>query len=866
MKTAEIRQKFLTYFESHGHSIQQSASLVPHNDNTLLFVNAGMVPFKDFFTGAAKKPFDRAVSCQRCVRAGGKHNDLDNVGYTARHHTFFEMLGNFSFGDYFKSEAIRFCWDFLTVELGLPKEKLWVSVFEDDDEAVDIWVNEIGFPIDRISRCGAKDNFWQMGDTGPCGPCSEVFYDHGDHIEGGPPGTPEEDGDRFIEIWNLVFMQFDRQIDGTLVPLKSTGVDTGMGLERLAAVIQHENNNYDIDSFKELTSAVVALTPKAEKVKQSHASVRVIADHIRSTAFMVVDGIMPSNEGRGYVLRRIIRRAIRHGHKLGISETFFYKLVSVLSDQNQKAYPELLSSKELVEQALQKEEERFIQTLDTGMGILESAIEAISGDEISGDIAFKLYDTYGFPVDLTADVARERGLKIDMAGFDSQMNQQRDRARNAGDFDSKKLNVVIEDSTEFLGYEHSENTAIVKAIIKESQSINELNQGEQAILILDKSSFYGESGGQCGDHGILSNKNCLFNVTDTQKQASNAYEHYGTLDSGSIKLGDKVDVAIDTDRRKKIMRNHSATHLLHEALRQVLGDQVKQKGSLVESDKLRFDFSQDEPILQPDLDQVEAIVNEQILGNTEVNTELTDIKTAKKRGAMALFGEKYGEEVRVLSMGDDDFSVELCGGTHVQRLGDIGRFKITSESGIASGVRRIEAVTGLEAYQLDKNNEENINMIAHLTKSNSTAVIDKVKQLINNQKSLEKQVATFQKQLASDQSDTLITNAIDVNGLKLLATEVSGVSSKDLRELADKLKDKLVSAIVVLAVVSNNKVSLVSAVTKNLTNKYQAGNILNHVASQIGGKGGGRADMAQGGGTDVEKLAQALESVKELIE
>ncbi|MDA9031031.1 alanine--tRNA ligase [Candidatus Pseudothioglobus singularis] len=866
MKTAEIRQKFLTYFESHGHSIQQSASLVPHNDNTLLFVNAGMVPFKDFFTGAAKKPFDRAVSCQRCVRAGGKHNDLDNVGYTARHHTFFEMLGNFSFGDYFKSEAIRFCWDFLTVELGLPKEKLWVSVFEDDDEAADIWVNEIGFPINRISRCGAKDNFWQMGDTGPCGPCSEVFYDHGDHIEGGPPGTPEEDGDRFIEIWNLVFMQFDRQVDGTLVPLKSTGVDTGMGLERLAAVIQHENNNYDIDSFKELTSAVVALTPKAEKVKQSHASVRVIADHIRSTAFMIVDGILPSNEGRGYVLRRIIRRAIRHGHKLGISETFFYKLVSVLSNQNQKAYPELLSSKELVEQALQKEEERFIQTLDTGMGILESAIEAISGDEISGDIAFKLYDTYGFPVDLTADVARERGLTIDMAGFDSQMNQQRDRARNAGDFDSKKSNVVIEGSTEFLGYEHSENTAIVKAIIKESQSINELNQGEQAILILDKSSFYGESGGQCGDHGILSNKDCLFNVTDTQKQASNAYEHYGTLDSGSIKLGDKVDVAIDTDRRKKIMRNHSATHLLHEALRQVLGDQVKQKGSLVESDKLRFDFSQDEPILQSDLDQVEAIVNEQILGNTEVNTELTDIKTAKKRGAMALFGEKYGEEVRVLSMGDDDFSVELCGGTHVQRLGDIGRFKITSESGIASGIRRIEAVTGFDAYQLDKNNEENINTITHLTKSNSTAVIDKVKQLITNQKSLEKQIAIFQKQLASDQSDTLITNAIEVNGVKLLVTEVSGVSSKDLRGLADKLKDKLVSAIVVLAAVSNDKVSLVSAVTKNLTNKYQAGSILNHVTSQIGGKGGGRADMAQGGGTDVEKLAQALESVKDLIE
>ena len=865
MKTAEIRQKFLTYFESHGHSIQQSAPLVPHNDNTLLFVNAGMVPFKDFFTGAAKTPFNRAVSCQRCVRAGGKHNDLDNVGYTARHHTFFEMLGNFSFGDYFKSEAIRFCWDFLTVELGLPKDKLWVSVFEDDDEAADIWVNEIGFPLERISRCGAKDNFWQMGDTGPCGPCSEVFYDHGDHIEGGPPGTPEEDGDRFIEIWNLVFMQFDRQQDGTLVPLKSTGVDTGMGLERLAAVIQHENNNYDIDSFKELTNAVVDLIPKEKGIESTHASVRVIADHIRSTAFMIVDGISPSNEGRGYVLRRIIRRAIRHGHKLGISEIFFYKLVSVLSSQNKLAYPELISNQAQVEQTLKKEEERFIQTLDTGMSILESAIKDISGNEISGEVAFKLYDTYGFPVDLTADVARERGLTIDMVGFDSEMSIQKERARKAGDFESKKSSVVIENPTEFLGYDHFDNNATITAIIKNNESINELSEGQEAIVILDQSSFYGESGGQVGDQGTLSNKVTQFKVLDTQKQASSAFEHFGILDSGSLKVGDKVNAIIDIDRRKKIMGNHSATHLLHESLRLILGDKINQKGSLVEPDKLRFDFSHDEAVSKSNLDQVEALVNKQILGNSEVITEETDIESAKKKGAMALFGEKYGENVRVLSMGDDNFSVELCGGTHVDRLGDIGRFKIISESGIASGVRRIEAVTGLEAYKLDKINEDNLDMIASLTKSNSVNLLEKIKQLISNQKSLEKQIANFQKQLASDQSGDLISKAEKINGVKILASEVSGVSAKDLRGIADKLKDKLGTAVVVLAVVSDNKVSLISAVTKNLTDKYQAGTILNHVASQIGGKGGGRADMAQGGGTEPEKLTDALSSVKDLI-
>ena len=865
MKTAEIRHKFLSYFESHGHSIQQSASLVPHNDKTLLFVNSGMVPFKDIFIGATKNSFDRAVSCQRCVRAGGKHNDLDNVGYTARHHTFFEMLGNFSFGDYFKSEAIRFCWDFLTVELGLPKEKLWVSVFEDDDEAAAIWVNEIGFPVDRISRCGAKDNFWQMGDTGPCGPCSEIFYDHGEHIAGGPPGTPEEDGDRFIEIWNLVFMQFERQQDGTLVPLKSTGVDTGMGLERLAAVLQHENNIYDIDIFKELTNEIVKLIPKTEAIKDSNASVRVIADHIRSTAFMIVDGITPSNEGRGYVLRRIIRRAIRHGHKIGIKEIFFYQLVSVLAQQNDKAYPELISNQSHVEQVLKKEEERFIQTLDIGMRILEEAINELTNTEISGETAFKLYDTYGFPVDLTADVARERGLTIDMKGFEAEMKNQKDRARKAGDFDSKKSTVSIDDATEFLGYELFDNVATIKTIIRNDKSVSSVHKGEEAIIVLDKSSFYGESGGQSGDHGSISKNDSIFEVVDTQRQASNAFEHYGVQSNGSLKVGDKVEAKIDQQRRKKIMNNHSATHLLHEALRQILGDQVQQKGSLVESEKLRFDFSYDEVVSRSDLDKVESIVNAQILGNSLVTTEETDIESAKKKGAMALFGEKYGDTVRVLSMGDDNFSVELCGGTHVERLGDIGRFKIISESGIAAGIRRIEAMTGIDAYQLDKKNEESLNLIANLTKSNSSQTAEKVKQLISNQKHLEKQIATFQKQLASDQGDALTSKAIDVNGIKVLATEVSDVAAKDLKDLADKLKDKLGSAVVILAAVSDKKVSLVVAVTKDLIGQYQAGNILNHVATQIGGKGGGRSDMAQGGGTEPDKLPEALNSVKDLF-
>ena len=865
MKAAEIRQKFLSYFESNGHTIEASASLVPHNDKTLLFVNAGMVPFKDVFIGAVKRDDKRAVSCQRCVRAGGKHNDLENVGYTARHHTFFEMLGNFSFGDYFKTEAIGFAWEFLTEELKLPKEKLWVSVFEDDDEAVDIWVNEIGFPADRISRCGAKDNFWQMGDTGPCGPCSEIFYDHGDHIQGGPPGTPEEDGDRFIEIWNLVFMQFDRQQDGTLVPLEAPGIDTGMGLERLAAVLQHENNNYDIDSFKEITAEIVALTPKENNITDDNASVRVIADHIRSTAFMIVDGILPANEGRGYVLRRIIRRAIRHGHTLGIKDVFFYKLASVLADQYKVACPEMAENLANVEKALEKEEGRFIQTLDLGMGILEAAISELKGKEIDGETAFKLYDTYGFPVDLTADVARERGLTIDMAGFDKAMEAQKTRARQAGDFDAKATSVTIEEATDFLGYALYENSANIAAIIKDGVKVDSIDEGDEVIIILNQSSFYGESGGQVGDSGVLVASSAEFRVTDTQKQASSAFEHYGTLACGTMSVGDVVEAKVDIERRKKIMSNHSATHLMHEALRQILGDGVQQKGSLVESDKLRFDFSHDEVITREDLNKVEAIVNRQILGNAQVETEETDIETAKKKGAMALFGEKYGDSVRVLSMGDDNFSVELCGGTHVERLGDIGRFKILSESGIAAGIRRIEAATGFDAYQLDKKAESSLNQIAKLIKSNSAQAVDKVTQLIKNQKVLEKQIASFQKQLASSQGDELTDQAKEVNGVKLLATEVTGVGAKDLRDLADKLKDKLGSAVIVLAVVDGDKVALVAGVTKDLTDKYQAGKILNHVAMQVGGKGGGRPDLAQGGGTDPSALKTALASVADLI-
>lgn len=865
MKTAQIRQKFLDFYASKGHTIEPSASIIPHNDKTLLFVNAGMVAFKDVFSGVEKRPYTRAASCQRCIRAGGKHNDLENVGYTARHHTFFEMLGNFSFGDYFKREAIQYAWEFLTVEIRLPKEKLWVSVFEDDDEAENIWVNEIGFPKNRISRCGAKDNFWQMGDAGPCGPSSEIFYDHGETVAGGPPGHADEDGDRYIEIWNLVFTQYDKQEDGYLKPLDAPCVDTGMGLERLAAVLQHKNNNYDTDGFKPLTKAVVELTPKDGAIKRSNASVRVIADHIRSTVFMIVDGVIPSNEGCGYVLRRIIRRAIRHGHKIGINKIFFYRLAPVLVLELKGVYPELKKALANVEKVLKCEEQRFTQTLDQGMDILTHTIEQLKGSEIDGKTIFKLYDTYGFPADLTADVAREHDLTIDMTGFEVEMTKQRDRTRQAGDFKATQRGVEINEETEFLGYEQLKNSSTVQAIVQAGSAVDSIDAGGQAIVILVSSSFYAESGGQVGDSGTLENSEVTFKVNNTQKQKSGAFEHHGVLDKGTLKVGDVVEANVDKISRKRITSNHSATHLLHAALRVILDETVTQKGSLVDSEKLRFDFSYDKIIAKSDIEKIESMVNRKILGNTKVHTDVTDIDTAKKKGAIALFGEKYGDSVRVLTMGKDNFSVELCGGTHVNQLGDIGLFRITSESGVAAGVRRIEAVTGYDAYQFDNQTQDSLSQIAQMIKSNNAQAVEKVAQLITQQKELEKKIALMQKQLANNQGDDLVSQAQEINGIKLLSSIVEGVNGKDLRDIADKIKDKLGSAVVVIATVNDGKIALVAGVTKDLTDKYQAGKIINHVATQVGGKGGGRADMAQGGGTQPEGLAIALNSVKDLI-
>jgi len=864
MKTAEIRKKFLDYFAKQGHAIEPSSSLVPHNDKTLLFTNSGMVPFKDVFSGAEKRPYTRAASCQRCVRAGGKHNDLENVGYTARHHTFFEMLGNFSFGDYFKKEAIRFAWEFLTKEIKLPPEKLWVSVFEDDDEAEDIWVNEIGFPKNRISRCGAKDNFWQMGDTGPCGPCSEIFYDHGESIPGGPPGHADEDGDRYIEIWNLVFTQFDKQDDGYLKPLDAPCVDTGMGLERLAAVLQHVNNNYDTDGFQELTKEIVKLSASELNIDQTDSSVRVIADHIRSTAFMIADGVLPSNEGRGYVLRRIIRRAIRHGHQIGVNKIFFYRLAPILATQMNEIYPELKKNLANVEKVLKREEDRFLETLDQGMNILEESISKLTSSVIDGKTVFKLYDTFGFPVDLTADVAREKGLSLDMEGFDLEMEKQRHRARSSGDFVTQKI-LSIDLESKFVGYDQLESNSSITAIIKNGSQVQELTEGDDAVIFITNTPFYGESGGQIGDSGQLIFNNGIFEVVDTQKQVSGAYEHHGRVISGSINIDDIANAKVDASKRKKIARNHSATHLLHAALRKVLGETVSQKGSLVDADRLRFDFSHDEPLSTDEIDEIESMVNRKILGNTEVHSQVTDLDHAMKLGAMALFGEKYGETVRVLTMGKGDFSVELCGGTHVDRLGDIGLFKITNETGIASGVRRIEAITGFTAYQFEKNKENQITQISNLVKSEPSKVVDKVLQILDQQKKFEKQISTFQKQLAGNHSDDLLNKVKEINGIKLLSEKIEGVETKDLRDILDKMKDKLSKAVVILALVKDKKISLVSGVTKNLTDQYHAGEILKHVANQIDGKGGGRPDMAQGGGNNISNLDKALKSVEQLI-
>ena len=867
--SAELRRAFLDFFKEKGHEVVASSSLVPGNDPTLLFTNAGMVQFKETFLGLEKRPYVRAASSQRCVRAGGKHNDLENVGYTARHHTFFEMLGNFSFGDYFKRDAIHHAWDFLTGTLGLPPEKLWVTVYQEDDEAADIWLKEVGVDDKRFTRIGDKpgkgkydsDNFWSMGDTGPCGPCSEIFYDHGEEIWGGPPGTPEEDGDRYIEIWNLVFMQYNRDESGTMNPLPKPSVDTGMGLERLAAVMQSVHNNYEIDLFDKLVKAAAAI---AEMDDLTNASLRVIADHIRSCAFLVVDGVLPSNEGRGYVLRRIIRRAIRHGYKLGIQEVFFHQLVGPLCEEMGEAYPELTKARGQVERVLKVEEERFAETLDQGMKILEGKLaELPDGGTIPGEFAFTLYDTYGFPVDLTADVARERGLKVDQAGFETEMEGQRERARAAsqfaGGFDGK---LDVEGSTEFSGYETLHDEGVVTALFREGAAVERLEAGEEGVVVLDRTPFYGESGGQVGDHGLLEADGAEFAVSDTQKQ-SGVHLHIGKLSGGALSVDAKVRSQVNGVSRQSIRLNHSATHLLHAALRKVLGEHVAQKGSLCDAERLRFDFSHFEAVTAEQLETVERMVNEQIRINLEVETGVMSYDEAVEAGAMALFGEKYGDKVRVLSMGD--FSVELCGGTHAARTGDIGLFKITSEGGVAAGVRRIEAVTGEGALAQVEAAEGALDRIAAAVKGDRTNVEEKVRQMAERSRALEKELEALKGKLAASQGDELADSAVDVNGVKVLAARLDGMDVKGLRETLDKVKDKLGSAAVVLASVEEGKVRLVAGVTKAETALVKAGDLVNSVAVQVGGKGGGRPDMAQAGGSDPSKLDEALAAVPEWV-
>ena len=870
--SAQLRQAFLDFFNKQGHEIVSSSSLVPGNDPTLLFTNAGMVQFKDVFLGQDKRNYVRATSSQRCVRAGGKHNDLENVGYTARHHTFFEMLGNFSFGDYFKRDAINYAWTFLTEVLQLPKEKLWVTVYESDDEAADIWLNEIGIDKNCFTRIGDKkggkkyesDNFWSMGDTGPCGPCTEIFYDHGENIAGGPPGTPEEDGDRYIEIWNLVFMQYDRDKAGKLNPLPKPSVDTGMGLERLAAIMQGGHSNYDIDLFQNLIKAVAKETNSSKDIDNN--SLKVIADHIRSCAFLIVDGVMPSNEGRGYVLRRIIRRAIRHGHKLGQKNPFFYKLVKPLVKEMGEAYPELSKAQAQVEKALKQEEERFAETLEKGMAILEQAISEMSGKEIPGEVVFKLYDTYGFPADLTNDVARERGLMLDEIGFEKAMDEQRKQARAASQFEAESVNSIkIENSTEFTGYDNSEDEATVISIFKDlNEEVKKIEQNELAIVVLDKTPFYAESGGQVGDQGSIEYHSNLFTVENTKKHPSGAYMHIGRMNNGSLKIGDKVKARVSDNRDSKIRLNHSATHLMHAALRQVLGEHVSQKGSLVNAGYLRFDFSHNEPVSHEQIKEIEDIVNAHIRANHEVETKLMNIDDAKASGAMALFGEKYGDEVRVLRM--SDFSVELCGGTHVKRTGDIGLFKIESESGIASGVRRIEAVTGDDALLYVSENQKRLGSIAGLLKTNSEQAEDKVRQLLDKTRSLEKELEQLKGKLASSQGSDLASQAVEINGIKVLAANLEGADVKTLRETLDQLKNKLGTSAIVLAAVNGEKVSLVAGVSKDATGKIKAGDLVNSVASQVGGKGGGRPDMAQAGGDQPENLSAALKTVADWVQ
>ena len=869
MKTsAELRKAFLDYFVSQGHTCVDSSPLVPANDPTLLFTNAGMVQFKDVFLGRDKRPYSRACSSQRCVRAGGKHNDLENVGYTARHHTFFEMLGNFSFGDYFKREAIQFAWEFLTRVLQLPPDRLWVTVYADDDEAANIWLQEVGVDPQRFSRIGDKpggrsyesDNFWAMGDTGPCGPCSEIFYDHGPDIWGGPPGTPEEDGDRYIEIWNLVFMEYNRDADGELHALPHPSVDTGMGLERLAAVMQGVHSNYEIDLFQALIKAAAEATGTGDLESKS---LRVIADHIRSCAFLITDGVLPSNEGRGYVLRRIIRRAIRHGYQLGCSQPFFYRLVDALDREMGEAYPELTRAREQVAKVLKLEEQRFAETIEQGMKILDEAIAGLDGATIPGELVFKLYDTYGFPADLTADIGRERDLGVDMVGFEREMKQQRERARAASHFSMDlSLTADFEGETGFTGYEHLQDEAMVLALFRGGESVQSLQAGEQGSVILDLTPFYAESGGQVGDAGRLTGaaNRAVFEVLDTQKQGAGLIAHIGSMGEGILSVGDPVRAEVNAEKRRSTALNHSATHLLHAALRQVLGDHVQQKGSLVNAERLRFDFSHFEAIPREQLLEIERLVNQEIRGNHEVETRIMSLDDAKAAGAMALFGEKYGDQVRVLRMGD--FSTELCGGTHVRAVGDIGLFKIISEGGVAAGVRRIEAITGEAALRWVEDEEAQLLQIAQLVKSSREDLESKVIQLVERARRLEKDLDQLKGKLASATGSDLASAAVDVSGAKVLAAELEGADPKTLRETMDQLKNKLQSAVILLTTVSGGKVSLVAGVTKDLTDRAKAGDLVKAAAEKVGGRGGGRPDMAQAGGTDPSGLPAALALVE----
>ncbi|MFJ3046881.1 alanine--tRNA ligase [Herbaspirillum chlorophenolicum] len=870
MNSAEIRDKFLKFFESQGHTIVRSSSLVPGNDPTLLFTNSGMVQFKDVFLGTDKRNYVRAASVQRCLRAGGKHNDLENVGYTARHHTFFEMLGNWSFGDYFKRESLKWAWELLTKVYGLPADKLWATVYETDDEAYDIWTKEIGVPPERVVRIGdnkgapyASDNFWQMAETGPCGPCSEIFYDHGPEIWGGPPGSPDADGDRYIEIWNNVFMQFDRQIDPktgeyVLTPLPAPCVDTGMGLERLAAILQHVHSNYEIDLFQALIKAAARETNTTDLANNS---LKVIADHIRATSFLIVDGVIPGNEGRGYVLRRIIRRALRHGHKLGQTKPFFYKLVKDLVAQMGAAYPELPEAAERVEQVLKQEEERFGETLEHGMKILEAALADNTG-KLDGETAFTLYDTYGFPLDLTADICRERNVELDEAGFDVAMERQRTKAREGGKF---KMAAAIEysgDKTKFVGYESLAQQAKVVALYVAGSPVQKIEAGQDAIVVLDTTPFYAESGGQSGDAGVLEAAGGLFAVADTQKIQADVFGHHGQLAKGSLAVGDTVQAKVDAAQRARIMRNHSATHLMHKALREVLGSHVSQKGSLVDADKTRFDFSHNAPLSAEEIRRVEEIVNREVLANAATSAKLMGYDDAIAAGAMALFGEKYGDEVRVLSIGT---STELCGGTHVGRTGDIGLFKIVSEGGVAAGIRRVEAVTGEGALALVQSLSNRVAEAAAALKTQPEELLPRIGQVQDQVKALEKELAALKSKLASSQGDELVNQAVDIKGIKVLAATLEGADATTLREAMDKLKDKLKTAAIVLASVKDGKVSLIAGVTADATAKVKAGELVNFVAQQVGGKGGGRPDMAQAGGTDPSGLPGALKGVADWV-